>query len=121
MEHEDDDAASILRRRRPPRGPLLPELPRRPPLLLRRVPPTLLPHLSAANPAQATAKEDDQADQSGQADAAVDDAPDASVIRPLAKRFDPFLCRVLQLLMPLLRPNPSGTAGLDVRGVVLYA
>jgi separase len=33
--------------------------------------------------------------------------PDAAALRPLAKRFLPFLCRALHLLPPLLRPNPS--------------
>ncbi|KAE8814138.1 separase [Hordeum vulgare] len=39
--------------------------------------------------------------------------PDAAAVRPLAKRFLRFLCRALQLLPPLLRPNPSaaGDAG----------
>ncbi|KAI4984540.1 hypothetical protein ZWY2020_017170 [Hordeum vulgare] len=48
--------------------------------------------------------------------------PDAAIVRPLAKRFRPFLCRMLQLLRPLLRTNPSGagdTEGLDVRVVIL--
>uniref|UniRef100_J3LHH6 separase n=1 Tax=Oryza brachyantha TaxID=4533 RepID=J3LHH6_ORYBR len=51
--------------------------------------------------------------------------PDAATVRPLAKRFLPFLCRALQVLPPLLRPNPSSRdAGcpdelLDVYGLLL--
>jgi separase len=51
--------------------------------------------------------------------------PDAAAVRPLAKRFLPFLCRALQLLPPLLRPNPSPAADaaadelLEIYGLVL--
>ncbi|KAE8785483.1 separase [Hordeum vulgare] len=43
--------------------------------------------------------------------------PGAAVVRPLAKRFRPFLFCVLQLLLPLLRPNPSGAGDAEGLGV----
>ncbi|XP_014756517.1 separase isoform X2 [Brachypodium distachyon] len=53
--------------------------------------------------------------------------PDAAAVRPLAKRFLPFLCRALKLLSPLLRPNnPSAPGGagwldelLEIYGLIL--
>ncbi|KAF0931269.1 hypothetical protein E2562_002616 [Oryza meyeriana var. granulata] len=51
--------------------------------------------------------------------------PDSATVRPLAKRFLPFLCRALQVLPPLVRPNPSsGDVGcpdelLDIYGLLL--
>ncbi|XP_047080035.1 separase-like [Lolium rigidum] len=48
--------------------------------------------------------------------------PDAAALRPLAKRFLPFLCRALHLLPPLLRPNPSSADAdelLEIYGLVL--
>ncbi|KAE8804324.1 separase isoform x1 [Hordeum vulgare] len=70
------------------------------------------PHLPAVNPAQAPAEEGNQA---GQADATPPLPLDAVVICPLVKRFRTFLCRVLQLLLPLLRLKPSDAG--DVEGL----
>ncbi|EEC74078.1 hypothetical protein OsI_09098 [Oryza sativa Indica Group] len=74
--------------------------------------PTLNP--SAKPPAKRTAKQRKQQPPPP--------PPDAATVRPLAKRFLPFLCRALQVLPPLLRPNPSsGDAGCTDELLDVYA
>uniref|UniRef100_A0ACD5YX29 Uncharacterized protein n=1 Tax=Avena sativa TaxID=4498 RepID=A0ACD5YX29_AVESA len=62
------------------------------------------PHLPAANPNPTKPPPKRTTKQPKQQQPPL---PDAAAVRPLAKRFLPFLCRALQLLPPLLRPNPS--------------
>uniref|UniRef100_A0A0E0K5Q9 Separase-like TPR repeats region domain-containing protein n=1 Tax=Oryza punctata TaxID=4537 RepID=A0A0E0K5Q9_ORYPU len=70
---------------------------------------------SAKPPPKRTAKQTKQRQQQ-------QPPPDAATVRPLAKRFLPFLCRALQVLPPLLRPNPSsGDAGCTDELLDVYA
>ncbi|CAM0943846.1 unnamed protein product [Alopecurus aequalis] len=78
------------------------------------------PHVPAANPSHAKPPPKRTTKQPKQQPPPP--APDAASVRPLAKRFLPFLCRALQLLPPLLRTNPSSADAdelLEIYGLLL--